>query len=229
MLRNGARNVMVCFRNYHSVIIFAAVSKQPYVSPKVIWKQNLSILYSIIRRLRFKPDQLNCALSSRAWVEFQCGAANWHLQFVELNQTITFTWDDIDRHISPLNFIENTIIPTARDYLHHSQWAADPTTIPDMRRWILWTSFSLSLLHNYSPLRAFDPLFSSRFVCSKRHESRTRQRETTEPRREREGTMESILSEQSATVDELVEACIQAFGWSQFLWFISIIPKRVRE
>lgn len=26
--------------------------------------------------------------------------------------------------------------------------------------------------------------------------------------------MESILSEQSATVDELVEACIQAFGWS---------------
>lgn len=26
--------------------------------------------------------------------------------------------------------------------------------------------------------------------------------------------MESILSEQSATVDELLEACIQAFGWS---------------
>lgn len=29
--------------------------------------------------------------------------------------------------------------------------------------------------------------------------------------------MESISSEQSATVDELLEACIQAFGWSTHL------------
>lgn len=30
----------------------------------------------------------------------------------------------------------------------------------------------------------------------------------------RRGTMESVPLEQSATVDELLEACIQAFGWS---------------
>lgn len=34
--------------------------------------------------------------------------------------------------------------------------------------------------------------------------------------------MESILSEQSATVDELVEACIQAFGWSFEHYFFDI-------
>lgn len=169
-------------------------------------------------------DQLNCALSSRA--SFSAGFANWHLQFVESNQTITLTWDDIDRQISQLNLIENTIIPALNvnsQWLSpsHSQWGAackitDHTTIPNMQQWILWIKFSLSLLRNYSRLLAFDPLFSPCFVCSETCESQTRQRETTQTRRERKGTMESILSEQSATVDELVEACIQAFGW--FIW-----------
>lgn len=35
--------------------------------------------------------------------------------------------------------------------------------------------------------------------------------------------MESILSEQSATVDELVEACIQAFGWSFERYFFIVL------
>lgn len=39
--------------------------------------------------------------------------------------------------------------------------------------------------------------------------------------------MESILSEQSATVDELVEACIQAFGWSfeHFFYILNRVNK----
>ncbi|XP_018529775.1 RAS guanyl-releasing protein 2 isoform X1 [Lates calcarifer] len=47
-------------------------------------------------------------------------------------------------------------------------------------------------------------------TAGERHESQTRQRETR-GKTERTGAMESILSEQSATVDELVEACIKAF------------------
>ncbi|XP_060922437.1 RAS guanyl-releasing protein 2-like [Limanda limanda] len=45
---------------------------------------------------------------------------------------------------------------------------------------------------------------------SKRRQSQTNPRETR-GKKEREGTMESTLSEQSTTVDELVEACIRAF------------------
>ncbi|CAB1428471.1 unnamed protein product [Pleuronectes platessa] len=45
---------------------------------------------------------------------------------------------------------------------------------------------------------------------SKRRESQTNHRETR-GKTEREGTMESTFSEQSTTVDELVEACIKAF------------------
>lgn len=41
--------------------------------------------------------------------------------------------------------------------------------------------------------------------------SQIRSRERRE-KTERSGTMESVSAEQSATVDELVEACIQAFG-----------------
>ncbi|XP_062240157.1 RAS guanyl-releasing protein 2-like isoform X2 [Platichthys flesus] len=45
---------------------------------------------------------------------------------------------------------------------------------------------------------------------SKRQETQTNHRETR-GKTEREGTMESTFSEQSTTVDELVEACIRAF------------------
>lgn len=44
----------------------------------------------------------------------------------------------------------------------------------------------------------------------------TRPKPERETREERKEMMESISAEQSATVDELVEACIKAFGWSLF-------------
>lgn len=50
-----------------------------------------------------------------------------------------------------------------------------------------------------------------------------RESDTQGGKPERNGTMESILSEQSATVDELVEACIQAFGWSFERYFFIVL------
>lgn len=49
------------------------------------------------------------------------------------------------------------------------------------------------------------------FVFSELRRSQTILEETGKTEEE---MMESIMSEQSATVDELVEACIQAFGLS---------------
>lgn len=47
------------------------------------------------------------------------------------------------------------------------------------------------------------------------HVAEAKREKRTQPEKpDNERRMESILSEQSATVDELVEACIQAFGWS---------------
>lgn len=71
-------------------------------------------------------------------------------------------------------------------------------------------SVSLSFFVSYllSSLN-FDPAF---FAFSARRGRRARRTTQQRERTQKQRRMESMLLEQSATVDELVEACIQAFG-----------------
>lgn len=77
---------------------------------------------------------------------------------------------------------------------------------------IIFSVFVKQLLSFFSRLWSF--LFHLRSCSGRATRVKTGERETGEKTQRGKGTMESILSEQSATVDELLEACIQAFGWS---------------
>lgn len=85
---------------------------------------------------------------------------------------------------------------------------------------IFFSVFVKQLLSFFSRLWSF--LFHLHSCSGRATRVKTGERETRGKKQRGKGAMESILSEQSATVDELLEACIQAFGWSfkQDLFYI---------
>lgn len=215
---------------------------QPYICPKVIWKEGLLIFWSIIRHLNFPLKAGPIKLGPFKQNEFQC-------RFCKLTPSIC--WVKSSQHIS-MGWHWQADIPIKFNRKHHhtSPKCKQPLIISLLLT--MRSSLQNNWPHNYSKhapvntmnfifslfaswLLSFARLWFSPFIlfCVQREARESNQTEENEGNKtERKGTMESILSEQSATVDELVEICIQAFGWSLkllFLWLIIVISMWVSK